>query len=77
MPTWLLHLGMMLQVYQLYKREQLNSRGDGRALKMTPRSGRPATATTQENIDRVHRMVMDERRLTDNQIYNAEGISRE
>uniref|UniRef100_A0A3Q0SYF5 Tc1-like transposase DDE domain-containing protein n=1 Tax=Amphilophus citrinellus TaxID=61819 RepID=A0A3Q0SYF5_AMPCI len=32
-----------------------------------PRSGRPATATTQENID----LVMDDRHLTVNQIANA------
>ena len=32
------------------------------------RSGRPATATTQENIDHVHRIVMDDRRLTEYQI---------
>uniref|UniRef100_A0A3Q0R6R1 Uncharacterized protein n=1 Tax=Amphilophus citrinellus TaxID=61819 RepID=A0A3Q0R6R1_AMPCI len=42
-----------------------------------PRSGRPATATTQENNDRVHHMVTDDRRLTVNQTANAVGISRE
>ena len=42
-----------------------------------PRSGRPATATTQENIDRVHHIVMNDRRLTVNQIANVVGISRE
>ena len=42
-----------------------------------PRSGRPATATTQENIDRVHHMVMDDRRSTINQIANAVSNSRE
>ncbi|CAI9733412.1 Hypothetical predicted protein [Octopus vulgaris] len=41
------------------------------------RSGRPATATTEENIDRVHHMVMDDRQLTINQIANAIRISRE
>ena len=40
-----------------------------KSLEDDPRSGRPATATTQENIDRVvHHMVMDDRRLTVNQI---------
>ena len=34
------------------------------SLEDDPRSGRPATATTQENIGRVHHMVMDDRRLT-------------
>ena len=42
-----------------------------------PRSQRPATATTQENIDRVHHIVMNDRRLTVNQIANVVGISRE
>ena len=31
-------------------------------------SGRPATATTQENIDGVHHMAMNDRLLTVNQI---------
>ena len=30
------------------------------SLEDDPRSGRPATATTQENINRVHHMVMDD-----------------
>ena len=32
------------------------------------RSGHPASATTKENIGRVHHMVMDDRHLTINQI---------
>uniref|UniRef100_A0A3Q0T381 Mos1 transposase HTH domain-containing protein n=1 Tax=Amphilophus citrinellus TaxID=61819 RepID=A0A3Q0T381_AMPCI len=47
------------------------------SLEDDPRSGRPVTATTRENIDRVHHMVMDDSRLTVNQIANAVGISRE
>ena len=47
------------------------------SLEDDPRSGRPATATTQENIECVHHMVMDDRRLTVNQIANTVGISRE
>ena len=47
------------------------------------RSRRSAIATTQENIDRVHHMVMDDKRLYKkncliyNQTANAVGISRE
>ncbi|XP_076065286.1 protein GVQW3-like [Oratosquilla oratoria] len=41
------------------------------------RGGRPATATTQENNDRIHHIVMDERRLTVNQMANTVSISRE
>ena len=47
------------------------------SLEDDPRSGRPASATTQENINRVHHMVMDDRRLTVNQIADAVAISRE
>ncbi|XP_029652529.1 uncharacterized protein LOC115225734 [Octopus sinensis] len=41
-----------------------------------PRFRSPATATTEENIDHVHNMVIDNRLLTLNQIANAIGISR-
>ena len=47
------------------------------SLEDDPRSGRPASATTQGNIDRVHHMVMDDRCLTINQIVDAVVISRE
>ena len=42
-----------------------------------PRSGRLASATTKENINRIHHMAMDDRRLTVNQIADAVAISRE
>ena len=47
------------------------------SLKDDPRSGHPASAATQENIDHVHHMVMDDRSLTANQIADAVAISRE
>ena len=47
------------------------------SLEDDPRSGRPASAITQGNIDRVHDMVIDNRRLTVNQIADAVAISRE
>uniref|UniRef100_A0A3Q0S4N0 Uncharacterized protein n=1 Tax=Amphilophus citrinellus TaxID=61819 RepID=A0A3Q0S4N0_AMPCI len=47
------------------------------SLKDDPRSGRSATATTQENIDRNHHMMMNDRQLTVNQIANPVGISCE
>ena len=47
------------------------------SLEDDPTSGRPASATIQENIDRVHYMVIDDRRLTVNQIADAVAISRE
>ena len=50
---------------------------DRESLEDDPRSGRSASATNQENIDYVHHMVMDDRRLTVNQIADAVAISRE
>ena len=47
------------------------------SLEGDPRSGHLASATTQENIDRVHHMVMDDRHLTVNQIADAVAISHE
>lgn len=41
------------------------------------RSGCPATVTTKENNDHVHHMEMDERRLSINQIANANSRSHE
>ena len=42
-----------------------------------PRSGRPSTATTQENIDCIHQMVINDRRLTISHLANVISISRE
>ena len=39
--------------------------------------GQPTTATTEENVAHVHRVVMGDRHLTLNQIANTAGISRE
>ena len=47
------------------------------SLEDNPRSGCPASATTQENIDCVHHMVMDDRRLTVNQIADPVAIFHE
>ena len=52
-------------------------KGGRQSLEDDPRPGRPTTATTQENIDQVHRLVMDDRRLTISQIASGVGISRE
>ncbi|XP_014772241.1 uncharacterized protein LOC106870622 [Octopus bimaculoides] len=43
----------------------------------TRSSGLPVTTTTKENIDRVHRMVMDDEQMTINQVTNAISISCE
>ena len=40
-----------------------------------PRSGRPKTSTTDEQVHATHRMVLDDRRLTVQQIAKTTGIS--
>ena len=50
---------------------------DWKSLKNNPRSGCPASATTQENINHVHHMVMNDRHLTVNQITDTVAISHE
>ena len=46
------------------------------SLEDDPRSGRPSTATIQENIDRIHQMVMNDKRLTISHLANVISISR-
>ncbi|XP_029635054.1 uncharacterized protein LOC115210591 [Octopus sinensis] len=43
-------------------------------LEVGPKSGSPATSTTEENIDRVHHIMMDDTRLTINQIASIISI---
>ncbi|XP_029637550.1 uncharacterized protein LOC115212894 [Octopus sinensis] len=48
-----------------------------KSLKDDPWSERSETATTEENIDYVHHMVMDDKQFTINQIADTVSISRE
>ena len=41
------------------------------SLKDDPRSERPSTATTHENIDRIHQMLMNDKRLTISHLANV------
>ena len=47
------------------------------SLEDDPRSGRFSTTTIQENIDRIHQMVMNDRRLTISRLAKVISISRE
>ena len=47
------------------------------SLEVDDRCGRPTTTTTEENIAHVHRVVLDDRHLTVNQIANTVCISHE
>lgn len=48
-----------------------------KSLEDDSRFGYPATAITEENIDHVHYMVMDDKHMAINQIDNALSISCE
>ena len=65
-------------MYATVKRLAAHFKMDKASLADDDRCGRPTTATTEENIAHVHRVVMDDRRLTVNQIAaNTIAISRE
>jgi len=42
-----------------------------------PRTGRPKTVTTQEIIDQIHELILEERRISTKSIADQLGISRE
>ena len=46
-----------------------------RVVEDDPRSGRPKSSTTDEQVDAIHRMVLDDRRLAVEQIAEFIGIS--
>ena len=77
MQIWFSLWGMMLRNYQLWRSRQRNSRGGGENLEGDPRSRRPFAVTTQENIDRIHQMLTNNRRLTISHLANVISISRE
>lgn len=41
---------------------------------VAPRSGRLKTSTTEGQVDALHRMILDKRRLTVQQIVTSKGI---
>jgi histone-lysine N-methyltransferase SETMAR len=47
------------------------------SLEDDPRSGRPKTATTPEMVDKVHDLMLNDRRLKASEIAEAVGISKE
>ena len=74
------YISKMIHVCQLNKSAWAAEFKKGReGLEDAPRSGCPATATNQENINRVYHMVMDNTpsRLTVNQIAGMRYASRE
>ena len=59
------------RVYEWYKRFQ-----DGREdVEDAERSGRPSTSTTDENVEKVKEIVMNDRRITIREVADDVGIS--
>ena len=59
------------RVYEWYKRFQ-----DGREdVEDDERPGRPSTSTTNENVEKVKEMVMNDRRITIREVADDVGIS--
>ena len=59
------------QVFEWYKRFR-----EGReTLEDDPRSGRPATAITEENVEKTKQIVLDNRRITVRELEEELGIS--
>ena len=59
------------RVYEWYKRFQ-----DGRVdVEYDERPGRPSTSTTDENVEKVKEMVMNDRRITIREVADDIGIS--
>lgn len=77
LPLCLLQERIALQHYQQCNSRQLYLAGKAGSLENGPRSGRLATVTTEKNIDRVHHLMRDDRRLTINEVSNAICTSRE
>ena len=67
----------MLQVLSTVKKWAAELKWGRESLEADPRSGHSSTATLQENIDRIHQMVMNKGRLTISDLTNVISISRE
>ena len=72
-PLW----EMMLRALSTVKKWAAEFKRGRESLEDDPRSGRSSTATTQENIDHIHQMVMNDRRLTISHLANVISISCE
>ena len=63
--------------YTTVKRWAAHFKVGNESLENDDRCGRMKKATTEENIAHAHRVVLDDRSLTVNQIASTVGISRE
>ncbi|XP_041349431.1 protein GVQW3-like [Gigantopelta aegis] len=70
-------LGNSAPSFATVKRWAAEFKRGRKSIEDEPRSGRPSTASTQEYINPVHQMVMDDKQLTIHSIAAAIGISHE
>ena len=67
--------GDMCPPYTTVKNWAQDIRLGRRSIQDEPRSGRPSTATTEENIETVEKLIMEDRRITLDMIAHIMGIS--
>ena len=63
--------------YSMVKKWAADFKRGRDSLEDGPRHGRPATGTTEEIIDKIHDMLLTDRRLTERYIATELGISQE
>lgn len=70
-------LGAEAPSYSTVKKWAAEFKRGRESLEDDPRSGRPATVTTEESIDKIHDMILADRRITERQIAFELTISQE
>jgi transposase len=61
--------------YSTIKRWAADFKRGRESIEDDPRSGRPKTSTTDDQVEAIHRTVLDDRRLSIRQIANIVGVS--
>lgn len=61
--------------YSTVKKWVANFKRGKESVKDDPRSGRPKTATSENEVEAIHRMIMNDRRVTIRHIEHSLGIS--
>lgn len=70
-------LGELAPSYSMVKKWTALFKQGRQSVQDDPRSGRPSTAVTPENVDKIHDMVLADRRVKIREIANIMGISTE